>query len=180
MVLVDLPGYGHAVASTKTRQRWWAATSNYFRCRGADWSRYYNKTTAAVRLAPPSAHELALAPAPAPRSPLRMVLVLVDSSRGLSELDVKLLHLLEDLRCPHRLVVTKADQLKPHELARCNVLIQADAALALSARAPTAEACATADVLSVPGPLPMVSALHLQGVDDLFESVILHALLKSK
>ena len=105
-----------------------------------------------------------------------MVLVLVDCARGLSELDIKLLHMLADMQCPHRLVVTKADQLKPQELARCNVLMQADAALALRARKSAAGARTNADIVGVPGPLPMVSALHLQGIDDLFENVILHAL----
>ena len=149
LVLVDMPGYGPAVADVKTRQRWWDASLRYAR---------QGKAAVAER----------------DGGGLRCMLILVDCSRGFCEEDEALFGLLAERGCPFQVVLTKADLLPPAELARCNLLLTADLRAKYGGRTLAGSDGQRPLLLldEATGALPMVSALHLQGITEIFEDLI--------
>ena len=151
LVLVDMPGYGPAVADARTRRRWWDASLRYAR-----------QGKAAVAESTSGGG-------------LRCMLVLVDASRGFCEEDEVLFALLAERGCPFQVVLTKADLLPPPALARCNMLLTADLRARYGGGRALRGSGGTRPLLlldDTTDALPMVSALHLQGVSELFESIV--------
>ena len=62
------------------------------------------------------------------RAVLKRALVLVDARHGLKDVDREVMRMLDDAAVSYRLVLTKADKVKPTELARTIDAIRAEAA----------------------------------------------------
>eukprot|EP01138_Halocafeteria_seosinensis_P007511 gb/GECG01007677.1/.p1 GENE.gb/GECG01007677.1/~~gb/GECG01007677.1/.p1 ORF type:complete len:322 (+),score=21.13 gb/GECG01007677.1/:1-966(+) len=94
LVLVDLPGYGHASSLPQTvKDAWMQLISGYIFERSGN--------------PPPSAQD---SQGLYPRI-LRRVLLLVDSRRGFTQLDEELMDMLDEVSAPYQIVLTKADTL---------------------------------------------------------------------
>lgn len=59
------------------------------------------------------------------RSRLRCVFVLVDARHGLKDSDTEIMELLDEAAVPYRIVLTKADKVKPSEMPHLQEKIQA-------------------------------------------------------
>ncbi|CDR95959.1 GTP-binding protein, putative [Babesia bigemina] len=94
--LVDLPGYGYAKVPDVRQMCPQAFTYASQNLRN-EWSVLVNKY---------------LTQAPS----LQRLLSLIDSHKGPGELDVKLWEMLQEMRLPFQVVLTKCEALKPHEL----------------------------------------------------------------
>jgi len=81
--LVDLPGYGYAVASKEKVHAWNEMVRSYLRT----------------------------------RSTLKRVCVLIDSRRGLKDIDLETMAMLDKANVPYVIVLTKSDKPKSAELA---------------------------------------------------------------
>ena len=123
--LVDLPGYGPAAAAASMRKRWDAAVSGYL----------------------------------GKRRGLSSVLVLIDCSLGVTADDAGFLDLFEavcggeKIELRYHVVITKADLLRPHELAAAHELVRRE----VERRAGFAG-----------GDIPMVSSRSAAGVAELW------------
>ena len=62
------------------------------------------------------------------RAALKRALVLIDSRHGLKDVDRELMRMLDDAAVSYHLVLTKADKVKPTELAKTIEAIRAEAA----------------------------------------------------
>lgn len=58
------------------------------------------------------------------RTALRAVFVLVDSRRGLKDVDLDMMKMLDQAAVQYRIILTKADELKPEELAQVSAEIE--------------------------------------------------------
>ncbi len=83
LYLVDLPGYGFAVAPKKAVEIWTKLTMNYLRG----------------------------------RQTLQRVYLLIDSRRGLGDVDQEIMKQLDAAAVSYQLVLTKTDKIKPAEVA---------------------------------------------------------------
>jgi len=62
------------------------------------------------------------------RPTLRRALVLVDSRHGLKPVDREIMELMDDSAVNYQIILTKADKIKPRELAACRDSVAADLA----------------------------------------------------
>lgn len=97
MTLVDLPGYGHAVASRSVKRDWDRMINSYFEAAATGW-----------------------------RPHLRCCCLLVDCTRGLVEGDLNFLRLLSKRKVDTLVVLTKADLLDFELLARSLAVVRSD------------------------------------------------------
>lgn len=59
------------------------------------------------------------------RAPLRRVFLLIDSRHGLKSGDMEIMDMLDETAVPYQIILTKADKIKPPELARVKTKTQA-------------------------------------------------------
>lgn len=97
MILVDLPGYGPTVSA--------GAAHGGMRQGRANWSRLTKRYLTG-------------------RDELVAAFVLVESALGLQADDHAFMERLERLEVPFSVIMTKADQLEPEQLARSNMLVR--------------------------------------------------------
>ncbi len=82
LMMVDMPGYGHASVSKKEKRQWSSLTKNYL----------------------------------LGRQSLKRICLLIDSRRGVMEIDDDFMDLLDETAVSYQIVLTKADTLKPKEV----------------------------------------------------------------
>ena len=130
LMMVDMPGYGHASVSKKEKRQWSSLTKNYLMGRQS----------------------------------LKRICLLIDSRRGVMEIDDNFMDLLDETAVSYQIVLTKADTLKPKELEE--VLKNVHKALKL-------HAAAHPQIL-------VTSAADKQGIESLQEELAAFALSETR
>ncbi|MFO0388748.1 MAG: ribosome biogenesis GTP-binding protein YihA/YsxC [Alphaproteobacteria bacterium] len=130
LMMVDMPGYGHASVSKKEKRQWSSLTKNYLMGRQS----------------------------------LKRICLLIDSRRGVMEIDDNFMDLLDETAVSYQIVLTKADTLKPKELE--DVLQNVHKALKL-------HAAAHPQIL-------VTSAADKQGIESLQEELAAFALSETR
>lgn len=126
LMLVDMPGYGHASVSKKEKRQWSSLIKKYL----------------------------------IGRQTLKRICLLIDSRRGVMEVDDDFMDLLDETAVSYQIVLTKADTLKPKEL---------DDVLQKVHRALKSHAAAHPQIL-------VTSAVDKQGIEALQEELAAFAL----
>jgi GTP-binding protein len=130
LMMVDMPGYGHASVSKKEKRQWSSLTKHYLMGRQS----------------------------------LKRICLLIDSRRGVMDIDDNFMDLLDETGVSYQIVLTKADALKPKELE--DVLQNVHKAL-------KSHAAAHPHIL-------VTSAVDKQGIETLQEELAAFALSETK